>query len=47
MAGLGRPDCGGDACLGRVVMAAELFGRDSELAAVKLLLAGIGDGGGS
>ena len=28
-------------------MAAELFGRDSELAAVKLLLAGIGDGGGS
>ena len=28
-------------------MAAELFGRDSELAAVELLLAGIGDGGGS
>ena len=28
-------------------MAAELFGRDSELAAVELLLAGIGDGGES
>ena len=27
-------------------MAAELFGRDSEIAAVELLLAGIGDGGG-
>jgi AAA ATPase domain len=38
---------GGDACLGHVVMAAELFGRDSEIAAVELLLAGIGDGGGS
>src|SRR5262249_20101839 len=28
-------------------MAAELFGRESEIAAVELLLAGIGDGGGS
>src|SRR5690349_1703080 len=43
----GRSDCGGDPCWGRPMMASELIGRDSEIAAVELLLARIADGGGS